>query len=368
LLLRALDSVFKQDFDDYQLVVVDDCSSDDTPELMTEMAARDSRIRYLRLEKNIGSKFGDRELFRQFVAKWADGEYIIYLCDDDYWIPSDLLSRSVKVMDEHPSVVQVMGAQVQIYPNIINDVPIISDYWHYEKTPGIQNGLAMMELFPNGLIARDDFLEMQSQDPIMRNILTGASLFRRSAFQRAGVLAEKIGSQWQAGYELTTGIATQGDSYYFDTPSIAAQVDMKSASFGGTQQTHLLDCLKSVSIAFSKPKKDASPDEIDRLIYFESKMKHAITFNYVKNKIGFHLGWFGSEILPEIIKIFKPEISGLRFWLLARKHGLPLSPENRRFLWIACLPGWAIRFGVKNDIKKYGIYEWHRVMTKWPTP
>jgi glycosyltransferase involved in cell wall biosynthesis len=360
--------VFKQDFDDYQLVVVDDCSSDDTPELMTEMAERDSRIRYLRLEKNIGSKFGDREIFRQFVANWADGEHIIYLCDDDYWIPSDLLSRSVKVMDEHPSVVQVMGAQVQIYPNIIHDIPNINDYWHYEETPGIQNGLAMMQIFPNGLIARDDFLELQSQDPIMRNILTGASLFRRSAFQRAGVLAEKKGSQWQAGYELTTGIATQGDSYYFDTPSIAAQVDMKSASFRGTQKTHLVDCLKSVSIAFHKPKKDASPDEQNILRHFENKIKHAIIFTYVRNKIGFHLGWFGSELLPELKKILLPQISGLRFWLLARKHGFPLSPENRRFLWMTCVPGKGVRFLVEKEIKKYGYMEWHKIMSKWPMP
>ncbi|MGY8796573.1 MAG: glycosyltransferase family 2 protein, partial [Woeseiales bacterium] len=34
LLQRAIDSVYKQDFDDYELVVVDDCSPDDTSELM----------------------------------------------------------------------------------------------------------------------------------------------------------------------------------------------------------------------------------------------------------------------------------------------------------------------------------------------
>ncbi|MGY8796574.1 MAG: glycosyltransferase family 2 protein, partial [Woeseiales bacterium] len=116
----------------------------------------------------------------------------------------------------------------------------------------------MKGIFPQGLIPRDEFLELQSQDPVTRNVLTGASLFRKTAFVRAGVLASRRGARWQAGYELTTGIATQGDSYYFDQPSIAAGVDMKSASFRGTQLGHLLDCLKSVKIAFKQPKKDAA--------------------------------------------------------------------------------------------------------------
>jgi hypothetical protein len=121
-----------------------------------------------------------------------------------------------------------------------------------------------------------------------------------------------------------------------------------------------------VSIAFRKPKKDASPDEKYRLSHFERKIKHAILFTYVRNKLGFHLGWFGSEVLPEISKIFIPEISGLRFWLLACKHGVPLSPENRRLLWMTCAPGKSVRFWVEKEINNFGYLEWHRVMCMWP--
>ena len=79
LLQRALDSVYKQDFSDYELVVVDDCSPDDTPKLMHEMQSLDPRIRYIRLEENIGSKYGDREILRRFAAYWARGEYFIFV-------------------------------------------------------------------------------------------------------------------------------------------------------------------------------------------------------------------------------------------------------------------------------------------------
>jgi len=367
LLQRALDSVYKQDFSDYELVVVDDCSPDDTPKLMHEMQSLDPRIRYIRLEENIGSKYGDREILRRFAAYWARGEYFIYLCDDDYWIPKDLLSRSVDIMRKHPSVVQVMGAQVQIYPTTVMDIPLISDYWHYEAVPDIPNGLAMMGIFPEGLIQRDDFLELQCQDPVTRNVLTGASLFRKSAFARAGVLATRKGAQWQAGYELTTGIATQGDSYYFDRPSIAAGVDINSASFRGTQLSHLMDCLKSVSIAFRKPKHTADAAEQERLGYLERKMKHAILFNYLRNKIGFHLGWFGSKLLPEIKNIFQPEISGLRFFWLAYRHRLPLSEDNKLLIRISMAPSRLIPTLVEKQVERHGVTEWHKVMSKWPS-
>tara|TARA_R110002110_G_scaffold376568_2_gene586607 strand:- start:115981 stop:117153 length:1173 start_codon:yes stop_codon:yes gene_type:complete len=368
LLQRAIDSVLKQDFDDFELVIVDDCSPDATPEIVEANAALDSRIRYIRLPENVGSKLGDREIFRRFVAEWAQGEFFIYLCDDDYWVPRDLLSRSVAVMREHPSVVQVMGAQVQIYPDPIQKIPVMPEYWHYEWVPGINNALLMKGIFPEGLIERNRFLELQSQDPVTRNVLTGATVFRKSAFEKAGVLASRKGSSWQQGYELTTGVATQGDAYYFDEPSIAAGVDINSASFRGTQLGHLQDCLKSISIAFSKPTRLASAPDRLALRYYERKMKHAIIFTYVRNKVGFHLGWFGDAMLPDIQRIFKPEISGFRFFWITLMHRIPLSPENRRFLKIASVPPRLMRRFVEEESERYGVTRWHRELSKWPGP
>ena len=366
LLQRAIDSVYKQDFDDYELVVVDDCSPDDTPQLMHEMAERDSRIRYIRLDQNIGSKHGDREILRRFVNEWAQGEFFIYLCDDDYWIPTDLLSRSVEVMEANPGVVQVMGAQVQIYPTAVNSIPTMNSYWHYEIAHGVPNGLVMKGIFPNGPIPRNEFLEMQSFDPVTRNVLTGASLFRKSAFKAAGVLASRKGARWQAGYELTTGIATQGDSYYFDQPSIAAGVDINSASFRGTQLGHLQDCLRSLKIAFKKPKKVAGSEDRAMFNYYERKMKHAVMFNYVRNKVGFQLGWFGSKLLPEIKEIFESEISGARFFWIACRHRLPLSPENKRLIRISMAPNRLLRKLVALEVDRYGLEEWHNKLSEWP--
>jgi hypothetical protein len=225
----------------------------------------------------------------------------------------------------------------------------------------------MVGIFPDGLIRRNDFLELQALDPVTRNVLTGASLFRKSAFDRAGILTKRKGARWQAGYELTTGIATQGDTYYFDHPSIVSNVDIESASFRGTQLSHMMDCLKSINIAFRRPKQIGSPEERARFEYFERKMKHAILLTYVRNKVGLHLGWFGSKLLPEIKKISKPEISGLRFFWLAFLYRLPLSKENSRLIKISMMPSALIPLLVAKQVKRLGAYDWYKTMSKWPT-
>ena len=53
-LRKAVDSVLSQEFEDFQLVISDNASSDATPEICQEYARQDSRVRYFRNETNIG--------------------------------------------------------------------------------------------------------------------------------------------------------------------------------------------------------------------------------------------------------------------------------------------------------------------------
>lgn len=82
---RAIDSVLAQTFRDFELIVLDDCSSDKTEEIMREYAARDSRIRYVRQTtktRNVKAL--------NMANEMARGEYIAYLDDDDVWRPRKL--------------------------------------------------------------------------------------------------------------------------------------------------------------------------------------------------------------------------------------------------------------------------------------
>ena len=92
LLWRAAASVLGQTFADLEMVIVDDCSTDDTETVVKAMP--DQRIRYTRLAENVGAQHGDVELLRRFVET-CRGEFFLYLCDDDYLIPTDFLARAI---------------------------------------------------------------------------------------------------------------------------------------------------------------------------------------------------------------------------------------------------------------------------------
>ena len=78
LLPRAVYSVLAQTYEDYELVIVDDCSTDDTPEVVRTFA--DSRIRAIRHADNMGQSAAVNTGIRL-----ARGEYIAFLDDDDEW-------------------------------------------------------------------------------------------------------------------------------------------------------------------------------------------------------------------------------------------------------------------------------------------
>ena len=83
---RAIDSILNQDFTDWELVVVDDCSTDSTVEVVERYVAKDNRIRLIRRTDNSGGPF----VPRKDAIESARSEIIAPLDADD-WIDSDYL-------------------------------------------------------------------------------------------------------------------------------------------------------------------------------------------------------------------------------------------------------------------------------------
>lgn len=85
LISRAIQSVLDQSYQDFEIIVLDDCSTDDTEELIKELKKKDERIRYIRHEKNKGPAAA-----RNSGIKAAKGEYIAFQDSDDEWLPEKL--------------------------------------------------------------------------------------------------------------------------------------------------------------------------------------------------------------------------------------------------------------------------------------
>ena len=97
LLPRAVDSVLAQTYGNYELVIVDDCSSDDTQDVIGGFS--DPRIRSFRHDRNRGKSAA----VNTGIAH-ALGEYIGFLDDDDEWLPKKLEGQ-VALLDASPPTV-----------------------------------------------------------------------------------------------------------------------------------------------------------------------------------------------------------------------------------------------------------------------
>ena len=89
---RAIESVLNQTFKNYELIIIDDCSPDNTSEVVQRYIDINERVRYIRNEinKGTGASFN--------IANCAaQGKYIAYLDDDDVWLPRKLELQVAKI-------------------------------------------------------------------------------------------------------------------------------------------------------------------------------------------------------------------------------------------------------------------------------
>jgi glycosyltransferase involved in cell wall biosynthesis len=94
---ESITSVLNQTYTNYELVIVDNCSTDNSEEIISKYLS-DQRIRYYKNESNIGVVGNFNKCF-----SYAKGEYLKILCADDKFHP-ELLEKFVNVMEKFPNV------------------------------------------------------------------------------------------------------------------------------------------------------------------------------------------------------------------------------------------------------------------------
>ena len=106
---RAIESVIEQTFRDWEIIVVDDGSTDATQGIVKEWAKKETRIRYFRREH-----IGRIAVVSNFGLKQARGEYIAILDDDDSWADPEKLKKQVEFLDKNPEYVGCGGGFIVI--------------------------------------------------------------------------------------------------------------------------------------------------------------------------------------------------------------------------------------------------------------
>ncbi|MEY9128395.1 hypothetical protein ABIA03_007512 [Bradyrhizobium yuanmingense] len=108
-LKECADSILKQCGSELRLLIIDDASTDNTPQVAQELVRADPRVEYRRHSVNRGHI----ATFNEGIA-WAAADYMILLSADDYLMPG-AIERSVRLMDEHPTVGLTFGGAVALY-------------------------------------------------------------------------------------------------------------------------------------------------------------------------------------------------------------------------------------------------------------
>jgi len=138
-LAEAIESVLVQTFKNYELIIVDDCSTDATPEIAEKYAQQDSRIMCYRNEHNLG-----------MAGNWnraillARGEYVKLLCADDV-IEPEYLQTFMDVLDTHPNV-----SLVTSFEQLIGDLHTIRKLPHLPAIGELDGRLVQKHLLNFG--------------------------------------------------------------------------------------------------------------------------------------------------------------------------------------------------------------------------
>lgn len=86
---ETIESVLAQTYQNWELLIVDDCSTDNTPNIVRSYLAKDSRVKYYRLSQNLGAAAARNKAMYE-----ATGEYMAFLDSDDLWYKEKLQKQT----------------------------------------------------------------------------------------------------------------------------------------------------------------------------------------------------------------------------------------------------------------------------------
>jgi len=240
-LRTAIISVLKQTFQEFELLIVDDASTDNPLEVATSF--HDKRIRFIRHETNRGGSAA-----RNTGIAHSTCDYIAFLDDDDEWFPEKLANQMALIVTSPPAVGCVYTGYVIV-----------------DRASGSVNG----QMFPT---KRGDL----SKVLLMENPLGGTSsvLLKRECFQRAGLFDESLPSFQD--YDLWIRISRHFHFDYIQEPMLRYY----------THEKHIWTNLDALSRGIKiMVKKHGNSDDLRRYLSYKY-LDLGVSYSYTSDRAG----------------------------------------------------------------------------------
>ena len=223
----CIESILEQTFADFELVIIDDCSTDDSEEILRKYAG-DRRVRIIRHESNRG-----------YVASLIEGaeanpatELLTVVSADDMVVDREAFARQVAALDQTPAAAFCFSAYWTVDADGVVGVTVQAPLSDAEAVPG------------------QKFLAYYLTRTGMHVLHTGA-VIRRSAYERAGRYRPDL--RYAVDFAMWGMLALEGDAVYRSAPLYGYRVHrgQMSKSLAGVKKT-LREVLSSIDAVFDK--------------------------------------------------------------------------------------------------------------------
>lgn len=278
---ECLESILQQaGTNDFEVVVVDDGSSDDSDTVIRTFS--DPRIRYTRHPTNIGAPSTIQE-----AMLGARGEFIAHICGDDRYLPH-YVSRALPILEREPSVGMVYGDVAQIDRNGQR----LQDPWSENRSHEIHNGADFIGDEYLALI-QEDFVPF-STIMFRRSVLDGVLPMPKGLFFLDWYLVLRIARRFHLAYiaETLTDYRFHGANRFLSMRTRRAYADT---------------CLRIFDQVFSEPDHQPQKEQLRKRAYaamYHHLAENAFGAGDMEYARAFYLKTFANQPL----KIFNPKL------------------------------------------------------------
>lgn len=171
-IVEATESILEQTYTNFEFIIIDDCSTDDSYNILQKFAAKDGRIKLFRNDKNYKQAYS-----RNIGIKHSCGKYIVFMDADDIALPERLM-KQVEFMESH-SDIDIAGVWYVAYNQDMSHVLYMQrdpcEHWEI---------IINMHLFRNALaqyvIIRRHVFDSIMYDPSFKNLAEDYELWLRA--------------------------------------------------------------------------------------------------------------------------------------------------------------------------------------------
>lgn len=198
---RAIESILKQNYKEFEILIIDDGSTDGTYEYLNEKYINNKNIKIYKNEKNSGAGFS-----RKSGYKKSNGKYIIFMDDDDYYTNFDFFNHAITTFEKYEGISMVSSSSTIEY---------VKEKRFEESKMNIK-----------GLINKSDYLS-KFQLEYMKSNSTFTTVFSKDALEKAKF--DQMEMVNDSSIYLRALLA--GDAYILDEISGIYRVHSKNITF-----------------------------------------------------------------------------------------------------------------------------------------